>query len=309
LGIFARFKKKPQLKNQRKAYLYAIASVLCWSTVAVAFKMGLRSLSVLQLLTYSCYTSIFCLFINLVVKKKINELRLLNRMFLLKSALLGLLNPLLYYLVLFKAYTLLPAQIAQPLNYTWPLILVALSIIFLKQKIALIAIAGIVVSLMGVLVISLQGHSSFAGINNPVGVIFSTGSAFIWATYWLLNANRSQYEETGMFVNFLFAGLFATILMLFTGGFERIPLNGILSSVYIGVFEMGLTFLLWLKALKFSNDAGKVSHLVYFSPFISLLFIHLILKESIYFTTFLGLILIIAGVILSKIKRWSRIKA
>jgi drug/metabolite transporter (DMT)-like permease len=97
--------------------------------------------------------------------------------------------------------------------------------------------------------------------------------------------------------------------MLITGGFESIQLNGLLSSVYIGIFEMGLTFLMWLKALKFSKDSGKVSHLVYFAPFISLLFIHIILKESIYFTTFLGLVLIIAGVILSKIKRWNRIKA
>ncbi|NJK98814.1 MAG: EamA family transporter, partial [Bacteroidales bacterium] len=49
--------------------------------------------------------------------------------------MLGFLNPLLYYLVLFKAYSLLPAQIAQPLNYTWPLILVILSIIFLSKNI------------------------------------------------------------------------------------------------------------------------------------------------------------------------------
>lgn len=297
------------MKNQRKAYFYAIAAVLCWSTVAVAFKTGLKSLSVLQLLTYSCYTSIVCLFINLIIKKKLHEFSLLDKKFIFKSALLGLLNPLLYYLVLFKAYSLLPAQIAQPLNYTWPLILVLLSIIFLKQKINLKAITGIVVSFMGVLVISLQGHTSFAEIKNPVGVLFSTCSSFIWATYWLVNATRSQYEETGMLLNFSFAGLYATILMLASGGFQSIDLSGILSSVYIGIFEMGLTFLLWLKALKFSKDSGKVSHLVYFSPFISLLFIHLILKESIYFTTFLGLILIIAGVVLSKIKRWNRIKA
>ena len=30
------------MKNQSRAYLYAGLTVLCWSTVATAFKLGLR---------------------------------------------------------------------------------------------------------------------------------------------------------------------------------------------------------------------------------------------------------------------------
>ena len=51
-----------------------------------------------------------------------------------KSVGLGLLNPLLYYAVLFKAYDLLPAQVAQPLNYTWALTLGLLSVPLLGQR-------------------------------------------------------------------------------------------------------------------------------------------------------------------------------
>ena len=40
----------------------------------------------------------------------------------------------LYYLILLKAYQLLPAQVAQPLNMIWPVILVFLSVPILKQK-------------------------------------------------------------------------------------------------------------------------------------------------------------------------------
>ena len=58
---------------------------------------------------------------------------------------LGLINPFLYYLVLFKAYDLLPAQEAQAINYTWALMLAFLSVIFLKQKLTLKDIlAGII---------------------------------------------------------------------------------------------------------------------------------------------------------------------
>lgn len=291
------------MKNQSKAYTYAIAAILCWSTVAVAFKIGLESFSTVQLLAFSCYTAIICLFIHLLLSKKLREIYLLDRRFVLKSAIFGLLNPFLYYLVLLKAYSLLPAQIAQPLNYTWPLILVLLSMLFLKQKISGKAIIGIVVSFIGVLVISLQGKLNLGEIQNPIGVLFSTGSSLIWATYWLLNSTREKYEETGLFLNFVFAGVYITILMLIVGGFKYIPLKGLLAAFYIGIFEMGLSFVLWLKALKLSKDSGRVSHLVYFSPFISLLFINLILKESIYFTTYIGLVMIIGGVIISKLKK------
>ncbi|HEX3007751.1 MAG TPA: DMT family transporter [Bacteroidales bacterium] len=291
------------MKNQKKAYYYAIAAILCWSTVAVAFKTGLSSITTIQLVAISCYTSIVILFTYLLSTRKLNELKELDKGFIVKSALFGLLNPFLYYLILFKAYTLLPAQIAQPLNYVWPLILVVLSIIFLKQKISLKAILGIVVSFSGVIIISFQGNFSFADIKNPAGIIYSTGSSLIWASYWLLNTSRDKYEETGMFLNFIFAGIYITILMFAVGGFSNLHIKGVAAAIYIGLFEMGLTFILWLKALKLSKDTGKVSHLVYFSPFISLLFINLILKEFIYFTTYIGLVLIIAGVILSKLKK------
>lgn len=247
------------------------------------------------------------MFVYLLFQKKLHEIRLVDRKFIIKSALYGFLNPFLYYLILFKAYTLLPAQIAQPLNYTWPLILVILSILFLRQKISKQAIWGIFLSFLGVIIISLQGNLNFSALENPVGVVFSIGSSLIWALYWLLNTKRDKYEETGLFLNFLFAGIYITILMLITSGLGNLNLKGVFAAVYVGIFEMGFTFVLWLKALKLSKDTSRVSHLVYFSPFISLFFIHLILKENIYFTTFLGLTFIISGILLSKIKRKHKI--
>lgn len=48
--------------------------------------------------------------------------------------LLGAINPLAYYLVLFKSYDLLPASQAQPLNYSWAITLTLMAAVFLGQK-------------------------------------------------------------------------------------------------------------------------------------------------------------------------------
>jgi drug/metabolite transporter (DMT)-like permease len=71
--------------------------------------------------------------------------------------------------------------------------------------------------------------------------------------------------------------------------------------MYTGIFEMGITFLLWLKALRLTSTTDKISNLVYLAPFFSLLLIHIFVGENIYWTTVLGLCLIIGGIIIEKI--------
>ena len=104
------------MKQQKQAYIYALSAVLFWSTVASAFKVSLRYVNYLQLLLYASLVSTVCLFVVLVFQGKAPLLSTYSKKEYLHSALLGFLNPFLYYVILFKAYSLLPAQQAQPLN-------------------------------------------------------------------------------------------------------------------------------------------------------------------------------------------------
>ena len=55
--------------NQRKAYIYAISTVLIWSTVASAFKISLRTLSPAHLLLYANLTSVLLLGLILLFRR------------------------------------------------------------------------------------------------------------------------------------------------------------------------------------------------------------------------------------------------
>ena len=84
--------------------------------------------------------------------------------------------------------------------------------------------------------------------------------------------------------------------MIITGKWQvEIGFRGAAASVYVGIFEMGITFLFWLKALQMASSTDKVSNLVYLAPFFSLVFVHFILHEPVYYTTLAGLLLIISG--------------
>ena len=123
------------MKDQKKAYLLAGFAVLFWSTAPTAFKISLKYLSILELLVFSSLTASLALLIILVSQKKLHLISEYSKKDFLHSMILGFLNPFFYYMILFKAYTLLPGQMAQPLNFVWPLMIVLLSIPMLKQKI------------------------------------------------------------------------------------------------------------------------------------------------------------------------------
>lgn len=287
--------------KQRRAYFYAFVVVLFWSTVASAFKISLRYLDVLSLLFYASITSTAAFFVYLLFSKKLNLLKALSTKDYLYSALLGFLNPFLYYLVLFKAYSILPAQEAQPLNFIWPIMLVLLSIPLLKQKIKSKDFLAIIISFAGVFVISTRGNILGFKFTNPVGVLLATGSSVIWALFWIYNMKDKRDEVVRLFLNFAFGSVFIFLSMLLFAGVKIPNLNGILGAAYVGLFEMGITFLLWLKALKLSKTTAHIANLIYLVPFLSLVIISFAVPEKILSSSIIGVIFIVGGIILQRL--------
>ncbi len=228
-------------------------------------------------------------------------LKVLTKKDYLQSALLGFLNPFLYYIILFKAYSLLPAQQAQPINFLWPITLVLLSAPLLKQKIRPRDILAVIVSFAGVFIISAQGNILGFKSANPAGVLLALSSTIIWALFWIYNVKDQRDEAIRLFLNFAFGSGFTLLAMLLFAETKVPNAKGVLGAIYIGLFEMGVTFLLWLKALKTSSTTAHVASLIYLTPFLSLVVISIIVGEKILISTLIGLIFIVAGIILQKL--------
>lgn len=295
------------MHQQKNAYLHALAAVLMWSTVASAFKLSLRHLDYLHLLFFSSGTAVITLWAILACQGRLPVLLTYSKRQYLYSAFLGFLNPFLYYIVLFKAYSLLPAQEALSLNYTWPLVLVLLSALLLKQKLTLGSLAALLVSFLGVVVIGTRGDPTSLSFSHPYGASLALGSSLIWASFWIFNLKDEREEVAKLFISFGFGFLYVLVLLGFGRGIEFPSLAGLGGAIYSGLFEMGLTFVVWLRALRLSDSAARVSNLVFLSPFISLFLIQLIVGERILASTLVGLSLIIAGILaqehLTRIRR------
>ena len=290
------------MTNQKKAYLYAGIAIFFWSTVASAFKVGLQHINFIQFLFFASWTSLFVLFIINLFRGNLNKLKSLKKKDLAFSALMGALSPFGYYLVLFKAYEILPAQVAQPLNMVWPIVLVFLSVILLKQKISYKSFITLFICFIGVYFISSQGEPGVLAFKEPLGVLLAAGSSLIWSLYWIYNVKKGMDETLQLLLNFFFASIYITIFILIFNDFRNLDLPGITLAVYAGIFEMGITFLLWIRAMKYTASNDKISNLVYIAPFLSLIFIHYFVGETIYVTSLIGLSLIVLGILVEKLR-------
>lgn len=289
--------------NERRALGLGLSAVLLWSTVATAFKLTLAEFSPIQMLTIASIVSAIALLAICTVQGK---LKLLTSTFLSNPwyyILLGLINPLAYYIILFKAYDLLPASQAQAINYSWAITLTLMAAAFLGQKIRKQDWLACTFSYLGVIVIATQGDVLGLNFDSPLGVGLALLSTLLWASYWILNTKNKADPIVGVLLGFLVAIPCAIGLTLYEGlSFAQISTQGWFAVTYVGLFEMGVTFVLWLSALKLTQNTARISNLIFASPFISLMLLASIIGEQIHPSTLIGLVLIILGLVIQQIR-------
>lgn len=265
--------------------------MLMWSTIAVGFKLGLQEMSPLQLLWLGCCFSwlLFSLFI-LVFRYEA-----MSRRDVLKALVLGLVNPLCYYLVLLTAYDLLPAHVAQPLNYTWAIVTAIFAVPLLQQRLSRMTVAGIGIGYVGVILLVTKGRFGELPDFDELGVTLALLSTVLWALYWIWSVDVRLKPWWFMWIGFSVALPLLTVACVFTDGLPPLNLKNMGFGIWIGWLEMGFAFLLWQRAMALTDSAAKLSQLIFLSPIISLGLIAGILNESIHPTAWIGIGLILLG--------------
>ena len=288
------------MTSDRRALAFGLSAVLLWSTVATAFKLALRELDVLQLLAYSVSCSALVLLCILCCQGRLSLLRQYASDTPGYFLVMGLVNPVLYYLVLLQAYALLPAQQAQAINYTWAITLALLAVPLLGHRLNRRDLLALLLGYSGVLIIATRGQVMALRFDSLPGVGLALLSTVIWALYWLVSTRNRRDPVACLCLNFAVATPIALALCALFSSLAVPCWRGLSAAAYVGVFEMGLTFALWSTALRLSSGVSRIGNLIFLSPLMSLVFIATILGEAIHPATLVGLALIIPGVLLQQ---------
>ena len=268
---------------------------MLWSTVATAFSLSLRYLTPLQLVTLATGVSWGFFAIRLRSPERQNALRTTPGKQRAMCLFVGWLNPGLYYLVLFAAYDQLPAQEAMAINYSWGITLALIAAPLLQQRLTLGALLSACISYGGIVVIATRGAPLSLDLAQPLGVALALLSTVLWSLYWVINTRLSLDPEVNLFLNFSGAlPLLFTLLWLSDTPFPQIW-QAWAGGLYVGLFEMGIAFVLWMGAMKATTSTLRISSLIFLSPPLSLLLIWMIAGEPVQGYTLLGLALILIG--------------
>ena len=133
----------------------------------------------------------------------------------------------------------------------------------------------------------------------PAGVGLALLSTLIWSLYWVINTRLSLDPEVNLFLNF--SGALPLLWgLVWWFGTPCCRHGRDWRGAYIGVFEMGVAFILWMGAMKATRSTLRISTLIFLSPPLSLTFIWLVAGEPVQAYTLIGLALILAGLWLQR---------
>lgn len=280
----------------KKEYIYAATAILFWSTVAVITKLLLGTLNNFQLLWASTFFAGIFLFVVNMLTGNIKKLKLYKLKDYLISILIGLPGTFLYYVFYYAGTDMLLASQAFIINYLWPIMSVVFACIVLKEKMTLRKAIAIIISFIGVIIVMGKDVLTF---NQTVicGAIFCILGAISYGLFTSFNQKMNYDKRISMMLNYSVTFILTTIINGVRGDlFMPTPIQAV-GFAWNGICTMAVAATAWILALE-SGKTAKISNLAYITPFLSLVWTFLILKEPININSIIGLIVIVGGILI-----------
>ncbi len=286
--------------NMKKSFFYALTAVMIWSTLAPVVKMTLSVIPNLEALAVSGFSAFIFLFIwNLRsgICKKMHGLTRKDYGIMVGLGFVGL---FLYSVFYYYGLSQLSAQKACILNYLWPAMLVVFSCIILKEKITLLKVIAIICSFVGVVILSMGEKSAGRGAEG-LGIISCIAAATCYGFFSAINKKVKYDIHISMMIMWLTVAISSTLAGLLTETWVPVSKAQWLGILWTGFAVDAIAYLFWAIALQKTENTAVIANIAYFTPFLSLVVSHILLKEQIRIQSFLALLLIIGGNLLQNL--------
>ena len=273
-------------------------TVLCWASAFPAIRIAVRGFTPVEIAFLRALSATLVLgSIGFAQKMPLPRLRDLPAF-----AALGLIGHSLYTAVLSQGQARVPAAMASFLVASAPVWMVLIGRLTGSARIPRQALVGMTLSLFGVLLIAIGRMGTFQ-LNASALIVVS--AAILQAIYSL--GQRPLFARYSGLQIVTFSAFFALICFLPFGwsAFIRstqVPLSQFLSAVFLGVVPTSLGYWAWAETNRHLpvDVAGAFLYLV---PAVVLILAWLILGERLAFSSLIGGILVVAGVVLVQRRR------
>lgn len=280
----------------KKTYFYAAFSIVMWSTLATLSKFLLNKIDSFVCLSYSALFAAAALFAVNLISGNLKNLKKYGFKDYLKIIATSLPGTFFYYVFLYGGTERLLASQAFIINYLWPAMSVIFAAIILKEKITVSSVIALCLSFMGVIIVA---GSEFATLNikGIVGAALCVLAAVSYGLFTALTKKTNYDKNLSMMLSFILCSGLCFVISIMRDSSLKIDAPSLLGLSFNGIFILGLATVTWATALQRGNTA-KISNLAYLTPFISLVWTSMFLKEKIGVLSVLGLIIIVIGILI-----------
>lgn len=286
-------------------YILLILTTLFWSGNFVLSRGMHAAIPPMSLSFYRWLVALFilCLFCS---RRLYTEKALLRQNFRF-IAIQGLLGVTGFNTLVYLAMQTTTAINAVLVNSCVPILIAAASFIMYRELLTPRQVAGIFISLGGVLLIIAKGKlAALLQVDFNPGDLYVLAAAVIWALY---SANLKRYPQglhpyaylMGIVIVGLIGILPLYLLELAGGKLMAVTSASIITVLYVAIFASVLAYIFWNRAVRTigANKAGPFVHLM---PVFSTILAVIFLGESLTGYHLQGMGLIFAGITLTTFK-------
>lgn len=280
-------------RNLFMSQVYALLTVLLWSSAYVFTKVALEFYSVSSLALLRCAVASLCLVGVLVVKKaSFPGLAALPRFF--ASGAVGF---ALYILVFNKGAALLNPTTSCVIISTSPIVTALLAQFCFGEKLGPLRWLAIGLAFCGILVMTLWDGDFFVS----EGILWMLAAALLISSYNILQRSLTKQFEPLLVTAYSFFAGTALLFPFLSGAMEQVQsaqTAQIWLVIFLGVCPSALAYLFWAKALALAPSTGSVSNYMFLTPFLALVLEYTVTGELPGIATFVGGGIIMASLII-----------
>lgn len=290
--------------KKNTSYIFVLFAAILWGSMAAVGKLLLANLDNLQVLLFTNLFAFLGLFVIVLLQRKKIIIQTYTKQDYFTFAWMGFLGVFLYPFFFFGALKLLPAQEAFIINYLWPIMVVFFAILILKEQVTTKKILGIIFSFFGIVILITKGDFSVLQFSSILGILSAIAGAITYGLFSVLGKRQNYDKFISMMFYYFFSLFYALIAVLIFSEIPSISVYQLLGLIWLGFFTSGLGVAFWFLALKY-GDTTKISSIIFITPFLSLVYIYFLIGEKILISSFAGLVIIVAGILIQSIRKKS----
>ncbi|MCM8767700.1 MAG: DMT family transporter [Candidatus Omnitrophica bacterium] len=270
-----------------------------WGTVFVVSKFLMQG-EIIEPIVLSFWRFFWATFFLLfVIKFKFRKIFIIFKKDSLRFLFLAISGIFLMSTFIFISLKTSSATISSVLMSSNPIFVVLISIFFLKDKITLEKVLGVLIGFVGCAIVIKEDINIFSWNGEKIN-IYALLAAICWAIYTVIGEKPTK--KYGAVETTFIASFIGTIILFLSVKFLRFNLfgnnlYGFLSGLYLGIFPTGIGFTLWFLALNYLKPF-YLAPIQYLTPVITYILSIFILKEKISSVVFTGMFLIFLSLFL-----------